>query len=223
MGQLLPGAWQSKRADVIDVVSIAVDYIPARPRVQLLISARSRAAVLLRLSRARPHPEPDDNDKVRGPKMKLNNPAEREASSPEAISLDPWERKVGAHTLRFEPPDILFLRPSGAMSGIEASEILDAFTQFAERRPCAFGLMDVSELGSITAETRRIVIKWKRPRSSDMAVYGASFRHRVTLQLLSKAAQLLGHDRPPTNFLETEREARAYLEERRRALASERR
>jgi hypothetical protein len=140
----------------------------------------------------------------------------------EEAQLKPWERKVGAHALWFEPPDLLGMRPSGPMSSDEAAELLEELTELARLVPHALGLMDISGLGQLSSEARLVALKWTRPPNTETAVYGASFRHRVMLELLSKAARLFARDFSAMNFFETEREARAFLEERRRALASAR-
>jgi hypothetical protein len=151
--------------------------------------------------------------------MMRDSPVERGAGDPGEAPLTPWERKVGAHLIWFEPPDLFGMRPSGDVSGAEVTALLEPFTQLAKQVPLLLGLMDISKLGQLSAGARQVILQWERPQNAATAIYGASFRHRVMLDLLRRAAKLFGREVTTMNFFDAEREARAFLEEHRRAPA----
>jgi hypothetical protein len=129
-------------------------------------------------------------------------------------------RSIGAHEIRAEAPDVLYLRDRGDVSPSEMSAIIEEGRKLAalSGRPPLW-LNDISELGHVPSETRKLLTR------SDLllilkgaAVIGASLRQRVIAQLVLHAARLAYPNRPlpPVRFFASEAEARAWLAEARR-------
>jgi hypothetical protein len=82
-----------------------------------------------------------------------------------------------------------------------------------------FVLVDISRLGQVTPAARTATTKRKKTTKIGGAAFiGASFQLRVVVTLVVKAASLLRKaSQIPLAFFESEAEARAWIEERRRS------
>ena len=129
---------------------------------------------------------------------------------------------IGRHTTFFEPPDILFMRLSGPVSEEEAKEIDRVHLAWAAGHPRVFFLLDLSGLESIDPEGRKDASRTVRELPlAGVAIYGAPMKARVLAKLVFTAMNLFkasSADRFPIEFVDTEAEARAWIEERRREL-----
>jgi hypothetical protein len=129
---------------------------------------------------------------------------------------------LGRHATYFEEPDILFLRLAGPCSEAEGMEINRRHRELGRGKERLFFLVDLEELESIHPNIRKDtgnVVKEIALRGA--ALYKASLKARVLAKLILTAANLFRReeDRMPTCFFDTEQEARAWIEERRRELS----
>jgi hypothetical protein len=132
-----------------------------------------------------------------------------------------WQR-IGAHTVREEPPDVFFVGPEGDVSGPEMTLIIEALERFAAGRERVFYVTDVTRLGTLSPEARKVAARSpSRVRLASVVVYGANFHQRVMTTLLIKSAALFrrSEEVTPAVFLDTEARAQAWIDERRREAA----
>ncbi|MDI1478858.1 STAS/SEC14 domain-containing protein [Polyangium sp. y55x31] len=134
---------------------------------------------------------------------------------------DRWE-PFGTHLHRFEPPDLYIVRIRGNVLGEDMLAQVEALQALAELTGRGvFWVADVSEMGSLTPQARRVAAADEfaglRAIHRGSAVIGASFTTRVMATLLIRAVRVLEpHRSRPVAFVETEAEARAFLEPYRR-------
>ncbi|MDC0746639.1 STAS/SEC14 domain-containing protein [Polyangium mundeleinium] len=132
-----------------------------------------------------------------------------------------WE-PFGTHLHRFESPDLYIVRIRGNVLDDDMRTQIAALRALAERTGGGiFWIADVTEMGSLTPQARRAAAANEfadvRNVLRGSAVVGASFTTRVVATLLIRAVRSLEpHKIRPVAFVETEAEARAFLEEYRR-------
>lgn len=130
---------------------------------------------------------------------------------------------VGKHYLAFEEPDILFMRLNGSVSQDEGSEINRLHREIGVGRDHIFFLVDLKGLDSIHPSVRKEsgeVLRELPLRGA--AIYQASFKARVIAKLIITAMNLFRNEeeKAPIEFFDTEAEARAWIEMRRRKVAA---
>lgn len=110
----------------------------------------------------------------------------------------------------------------GSLSADELIAITAFRDEHAPGSPFLLVLGDLRELGAIPVESRKVAAhRLGQFPYGGIALFGASFQARVLAKLVLGAARLLGRDdRNPVRFFDTEAEARAWLAERARELAS---
>jgi hypothetical protein len=133
--------------------------------------------------------------------------------------MSPEEPAVGSF-VRFEPPDICF---AAFVGDIDASVMLrmnEELWRAAHDKPHVFLLLDHSRTGSVSAEARKLAVAGsKKLRIVGAASFGASFPVRVLVSLAVRAhAFFRKESEQDLHFFRDEAEARAWIEERRRAL-----
>ncbi|MDC3958705.1 hypothetical protein [Polyangium jinanense] len=121
-------------------------------------------------------------------------------------------RSIGPHLAWVEPPDVLHTRIDGDITREHVEELLDALATF----PPAWRiyiLRDARGGGAPTREAREALVKGL-PLDQIAAVvsYGASFQTRTLLTMLNHAMRVLRPGKTRFIFVETEAEARAFLE-----------
>jgi hypothetical protein len=116
-----------------------------------------------------------------------------------------------------EPPDILYLRLMGDIEEAHVAPIREELARHCRETSHVYGLVDMSRMGTVAAAARKAAATQKNPANSSNAVFGASFAHRVLVQLVVKAAKLFRGVTPTLGMFETEAEARAWIDEQRRA------
>lgn len=128
----------------------------------------------------------------------------------------------GTHLHRFEPPDLYIVRMQGTVLGDDMRSQIEALQALAERTGGGiFWMADVTAMGALTPEARRVAAAKEheevRAVLRGSAVVGASFTTRVMASLLLRAVRALRPDTGrPVAFVETEAEARAFLDPHRR-------
>jgi hypothetical protein len=129
--------------------------------------------------------------------------------------------QIGKHTTSFEEPDILYLKLVGEVDNVEVREINQRHLDYGRSRDHMFYLLDLSELDNLPAQVRREAsetVKVLPLRGT--VVYGAPLKARILAKLLMTAVNLFkgGKNQNLVEFTETEAEARAWLDKRRRDL-----
>lgn len=133
-------------------------------------------------------------------------------------------RKCGASETAFEAPDIVHLKLVGSVTLDECVLINDAHLGWGEGRSHVFYMIDLSELADIPAAVRRAAsetVKMLPLRGT--VIYNSPLRARVLGKLLLTAGNLFrrGAAPNPVEFVDTEDDARAWVEIRRRQIASD--
>lgn len=127
------------------------------------------------------------------------------------------QKKFGAHTIYFEPPDVYLTILVGVVSGPEMSERNAAIAQFAEGKLWVLGIADL-RAGTLTPEARRAA-STLTPISRGTAFLCENPRQQMSLSLLATArGAILSSHVDDLGFFATEAEARAWIAERRKAL-----
>ncbi|MBK9259091.1 MAG: hypothetical protein IPM54_04580 [Polyangiaceae bacterium] len=131
-------------------------------------------------------------------------------------------KPFGSHTHRFEPPDVYFTRVNGNVTGDDMRTQVEAIRALSQRagRPM-FWLVDVSKMGTVSAEARQLAAAASKgeeqPILGGSFIFGASFTTRVVVGMLLRAVRLIKPAKQrPTVFVETEAQARAFLDEHRK-------
>lgn len=134
----------------------------------------------------------------------------------------PTELRIGAHLFRWEPPDTGYLAYAGDVDAADMAEIARKSLTFTRGPPCVFLIVDMAKAGSISAEARKISAENGAGIAfRGIAVVGASRTLRVLAGLVSRAVDIMNKNKDnPTRFFATEAEARAWIAERRRAVAA---
>ncbi|MDI1481033.1 hypothetical protein [Polyangium sp. y55x31] len=141
---------------------------------------------------------------------------------PTDFDSEGWHR-IGGHTYRRERAGIVFIRLGGDLAEDDVAAFFDAFAALCEesRLSHAFWLIDIGRLGAVLpgARTRAATTPVRR-ENKGMVLFNGSFRQRVLVTLVDKATSLLQPDVPPLVFFSAEAEARAWIDTRRRELAT---
>ncbi len=137
------------------------------------------------------------------------------------LPAEEWS-SFGHHQHRFEPPDLYFSRINGDVSADDMRTQIEALRACSERAGHAiFWLADVRKMGALSAEARRAAAGASstevRAALAGSAIFGAGFSTRVMVNLLARAIRALNPTKlRPLAFVETEEEARAFLDKHRK-------
>lgn len=127
------------------------------------------------------------------------------------------EHFIGRHRIRFEPPDLVFVINDGEISRDQATELIGRVQVFAEGKDRVFLMFDLERSGHIEPAARKIVVdSFGRMRVGGIAMFGASFTHRVIASLMMKATGIFFSSPLDVHFFASEADARAWIDERRR-------
>lgn len=132
-------------------------------------------------------------------------------------------RKIGSHSTGMELPDIVHLKLVGEVNLEECREINQAHIDYAKELPHFYYMIDLGELDNIPAAVRKEASETvKTLPLRGTVIYQTPLRARVIAKLLLTAANLFkgGAGQNPVDFVDTEQEARAWIERRRQKLAS---
>lgn len=127
-------------------------------------------------------------------------------------------KRIGDHTVQFEPPDICTIRFGEAVTVEDAREIYAEELRFAEEHGEIFLLSDLSRVRTISPEVRK---KSAEMTTSPFIVgavnFGLSFHVRVLATLVIKLRRLAKAPLDGIYFMAAdEAEARAIIAEQRR-------
>jgi hypothetical protein len=132
-----------------------------------------------------------------------------------------YDPKIGNQVTYFEPPDIIVLELHGACSWEEGSEINRRHREWGKTVERVFFLINLAELDRIDPEVRKEATSTlAQIPLRGMVGYSAPIKAKVIAKLIFTALNLFSNkaDRIPLHFTDTEAEARAWIDERRREL-----
>jgi hypothetical protein len=132
-----------------------------------------------------------------------------------------YEPKIGNQITYFEPPDIFILKLHGGVTWEEGSEINRRQREWGKTLDRVFLLIDLAELDRIDPEVRKDATSTLAEIPlRGMVGYSAPIKAKVIAKLIFTALNLFSNkaDRIPLHFTDTEAQARAWIEERRREL-----
>jgi hypothetical protein len=126
--------------------------------------------------------------------------------------------------MRFDPPDTVFVKFTGEISGADVRELVAGIKSRLAGHGYFLFLADVSDAGRASADARSAGAGKLDYQVRGVAFIGASPRMRILFGLVATASNLLLKRRDnPIHFFATELQARAWLSERRRKVLAERR
>lgn len=125
------------------------------------------------------------------------------------------EWRIGAHVLRFEPPDILWGEFRGEISLAEMALMVNVYEELGRARPF-FLVGDIAESALISAENR---VYLSEHAESDWVLgfiyIGARLAHKAVAKGILLAAQMTGRadegDEKKVHFVATKAQARELL------------
>ncbi|MBL9008752.1 MAG: hypothetical protein JNJ46_31120 [Myxococcales bacterium] len=123
---------------------------------------------------------------------------------------------IGPHQVQVDG-EAIFVSFSGPYLPDEARQLLTLADGLYRKYGAVVLVADVSQLGSMGAETRRVVGTWPFLGIYQTIVYNATKPLRILLDLMSAARRLLGLKNPvQLQLVATHREAVSWLAEQRR-------
>ncbi len=127
---------------------------------------------------------------------------------------------VGTHWTGFEEPDLLRMKLSGVVTEADARELNRIHFDYVRGKERIFYLIDLSELDTIEPGGRKEAGNGLQQLPlGGIAIYQAPLKARVLAKLIFTAMNMFrmgGIAKVPFEFHPTEREARAWLAERRK-------
>jgi hypothetical protein len=134
--------------------------------------------------------------------------------NPELASSD--EGRINQHTNRFVPPDVIYMKVVGDLSDEDGREINRQHVAMSKDVDGLFFVCDISELESVTSQTRKEAVAIQK----DMAIAGAvilkaPLKARIFAKLILTASNLFRAEKMPVVFVDTEEEGWAWIEKQR--------
>jgi SpoIIAA-like len=128
-------------------------------------------------------------------------------------TMIPTEVRVGLHTVRLEPPDLVVITLVGDIRVEDVHGLIAEMHDFGQKHPKPFLIVDATRLGRFPPAARKAGMGLdERGHGRVFAVVGADFHQRVVLTLMVKALTLIRRvPVPPSAFFDTEAEARAWI------------
>ena len=129
-------------------------------------------------------------------------------------------------SVRFELPDLFVAELIGDLDASDTARLAADARRAAATRAWTLMLCDISRIGSLTSEARRVMADGFRSIPlRGIAFYGGNPRHRAQSTLMANAMNLLNdrRDECPFKFFPNEAEARLWLGLRREELKRVRR
>ena len=133
------------------------------------------------------------------------------------------EHPCGNQWTALELPDIVHMKLQGKVTLEECRMLNEAHLSYGKEVPYFFYLIDLTELDDLPPAVRKEAsetVKVLPLRGT--VVYGAPLKAKILAKLLMTAVNLFkgGKNQNQVEFTETESEARAWLDRRRRELAA---
>ncbi len=121
---------------------------------------------------------------------------------------------VGKHVARFEPPDVVHLRPNGDVSLTETATLIEFVGSLPRPEKGFIGLVDIGHA------KRQDPAAMKLPGANEFlqayrihVFYNATFYHRTLIGIFSRVGKLLKTKGPLPDLMifETEAQARTWI------------
>jgi hypothetical protein len=122
---------------------------------------------------------------------------------------------IGKHTVESEG-DFVVARFFGDESPEEGAVIADILTRYLRAQPRLYVLVDVSKVGDIPGETRKLWLHWFNKHVPEaVVVLGAGIAVRTIAKMAAASTRVLFGREPRFVFVESEDEGRAWVDEHR--------
>ena len=126
------------------------------------------------------------------------------------------EGRIGPHFNRFIPPDVVYMKVVGDLSEEDGREINRQHAEMGKNVDGLFFVCDISELESVTSQTRKEAVEIQK----DMAIAGAvilkaPLKARIFAKLILTATNLFRAEKMPVAFVNSEAEGWAWIEQQR--------
>ena len=127
--------------------------------------------------------------------------------------------QIGSHSVSLDG-DVLKLKLRGTFLPDELRAVLQLAEQLIATKGHYFTIVDLSELATVPAETRRLSVEWARSyRIGANACFGGSDATRILIALAMNSICLLTGTAAPVAFFATEQESSAWIAKQRGKLA----
>lgn len=125
------------------------------------------------------------------------------------------EWKVGGTTVRFEPPDLVWVHTRGSASLEDAVRLVDVYRELGEQQPILI-VSDLSEATTLDLEGGRYLSEHVQPEWIQGTIYiGARLLHRAVAKGIALAAHLAGRAEASAltrvHFVSSEAQARDLI------------
>lgn len=126
------------------------------------------------------------------------------------------EGRIGPHANRFIPPDVVYMKVVGDLSEEDGREINRQHAEMGRNVDGLFFVCDISELESVTSQTRKEAVEIQK----NMAIAGAvilkaPLKARIFAKLILTATNLFRAEKMPVVFVDSEAEGWAWIEQQR--------
>ena len=126
------------------------------------------------------------------------------------------EGRINQHINRFIPPDVIYMKVAGNLSDEDGAAINSQHYEFGKDVDGLFFICDISELESVTAETRKGAVEVQKNMAiAGVAILKAPLKARIFAKLILTATNLFRAQKMPVIFVETEEEGWAWIEQQR--------
>lgn len=126
------------------------------------------------------------------------------------------EGRVGPHVNRFIPPDVIYMRVVGELSNEHGGELNRQHAEMGKDVDGVFFLCDISELESVTSETRKGAVEVQKNMAiAGIVILKAPMKARIFAKLILTATNLFRTEKMPVVFVETEDEGWSWIEQQR--------
>ena len=135
---------------------------------------------------------------------------------PDLSSSD--EGRINQHVNRFVPPDVIYMRVVGELSEEDGREINRQHSAMGKDVDGLFFVCDISQLESVTSATRKEAVEiQKKMAIAGAVILKAPLKARIFAKLILTASNLFRSDKMLVEFVDTEEEAWAWIEQQRKA------
>lgn len=120
--------------------------------------------------------------------------------------------------MRFEPPDVIHLRPNGEISVADTLELIRFARELPRPAQGFFGLCDMSKAGRQDPAAAKLPESHEYMRAYRVQVfYNTTFAHRTLIGFFTRLGKWLAPNLPvaPVKIFNTEAEAQAWIAENR--------
>ncbi|HVG09605.1 MAG TPA: hypothetical protein VNM67_18025 [Thermoanaerobaculia bacterium] len=134
--------------------------------------------------------------------------------NPDLSSSD--EGRISQHVNRFIPPDVIYMRVVGDLSDEDGHEINRQHYELGKDVDGLFFICDISELESVTSSTRKEAVEiQKKMAIAGAVILKAPLKARIFAKLILTASNLFRSEKMLVEFVNTEEEAWAWIEQQR--------